>query len=345
MAITIRQVAAAANVSPMAVSKVLHGKGSNVRVSDDTAERIRRVAREMRYQPNHLARSLRTHRTQTIGLVFEHFERLGIQNGYDLQLLNGVMSAVYPAQYTLAICPQLINIADGSQIGDGRFDGVLWCKPAVTPATVQEMRGANVPVVLMHVPPNAVEGLPSYCCDNSGAMGLAIDHLYDLGHRRIAFVLDPANEVTAEGRSRTAGYLEAMAAKALEPYVMTWSSKAHILSAPGGVLEPYKQTAPPHTAIITFSEAHAVQILASCVGMGIRVPEDLSVIGFDSTPYCEVTTPKLTAIYQPIELMARDATRLLLSLIDGDTPPQPLGVVYPCGFDVRDSTAKPKGLA
>lgn len=342
MAVTIREVAAAAKVSPMAVSKVLHGKGANVRVSEETAERIRGVARELRYQPNHLARSLRTHRTQTIGLVFEHFERLGIQNGYDLQLLNGVMSVTYPVQYTLAICPKLVHLSDGGQIGDGRFDGVLWCKPDVTARTVQEMRNSNVPVVLMHVPPNAVEGLPSYCCDNTGALEMGVEHLYQQGHRRIVFVRDPDNEHTPEGEIRTRGFALAMRSRGLEADTAIWSADPRFLSAPEGPLSAYRDGKGPHTAVILFSEAHAVQVLATCSALGIDVPGDLSVVGFDSTPYCEVTTPKLTAIYQPIELMARDAAKLLLSLIEGEPAPQPLSVVYPCGFDVRESTAPPR---
>lgn len=319
----------------MAVSKVLHGKGSTVRVAPETAERIREVARELRYQPNHLARSLRTHRTQTIGVVFEHFERLGIQNGYDLQLLNGVMSVVYPAEYTLAICPQLVNISDGTQLGDGRFDGVLWCKPQLTPKTAEEMGRASVPVVLMHVPPNVVPHLPSYCCDNFGAIRHGVEHLVELGHRKIAFVFSPGNENTPEGRSRAAGFQAAMADHGLEGDILVWGPESE-------VLEKYRGKHTPHTAIILFSEAHAIQILDSCRSIGLRVPYDLSVVGFDSTPYCEVTTPKLTAIHQPIELMARDATRHLLSLIGGAPPTQPLGVVYPCGFDVRESTGPPR---
>lgn len=338
MATTIREVAAAAGVSPMAVSKVLHGKGSNVRVGAETAERIRRVAKDLSYQPNHLARSLRTHRTQTIGLVFEHFERLGIQNGYDLQLLNGAMSVIYPARYTLAICPQLVNLSNGREIGDGRFDGVLWCKPDVTPKTVQEMRSANVPVVLMHVPPNAVQDLPSYCCDNFGALAQAVDHLAALGHRRIAFVRDPENEGTAEGIARADGFVAAARERGLTGELLVWPTQVGLDEA----LAPYRNGEGPHTAVVLFSEAHAVQVLASCERVGVSVPEDLSVVGFDSTPYCDVMRPKLTSVFQPIEQMARDATRHLLSLIDGNPPTQPLGVVYPCGFDVRESTAPPK---
>src|SRR3954464_7556221 len=94
---TIRDVAEAAGVSAMAVSKVLHGTGRNVRVSDETSENIRRVAREMRYQANHLARSFRSQRTKMVGVVFQHFERLSEENPYYPQLLNGVMAALFPS--------------------------------------------------------------------------------------------------------------------------------------------------------------------------------------------------------------------------------------------------------
>src|SRR4051794_24239994 len=122
MRTTIRDVAEAAGVSAMAVSSVLNGGGRNVKVSEEKAEIIRRVARELRYQPNNLARSLRTRRTGMVGVVFQHLERLGDEQPYYPQLLNGVMAALFPANYALSICPSLILGDNVGSISDGRFD-------------------------------------------------------------------------------------------------------------------------------------------------------------------------------------------------------------------------------
>ncbi|AIE84555.1 LacI family DNA-binding transcriptional regulator [Fimbriimonas ginsengisoli] len=324
-AATIRDVAAAVGVSPMAVSKVLHGRGENVRVGAETAERIRAAARELKYQPNHLARSLRSRRTQTIGLVFEHFDRVGDENAYFLHLLNGVMSATFPADYTLAICPKLLKVSEQGAIADGRFDGVLWCKPNFTTHTVEGLRDSAVPVVMMHAPPNSVPGVPTYCADNGDALQQGVEHLAKLGHRRIGFIVDQINSLTMEGRERGLAFLSASAELGLEAEILV----REIADAPP---EGF-------TGVITFSDYNAGQLLAACDARGVRVPEDLSIIGFDSTPFCERTRPKLTAISQPVQQMARDATVHLLALINGASPPSP--PPYKCGFDVRESTGPP----
>ena len=136
MKTTIRDVAEAAGVSAMAVSAVLNGAGRNVKVSHEKAEHIRRVARELRYQPNSLARSLRSRRTGMVGVVFQHLHGFSDAAPYFPNLLNGVMAALFPADYTLALCPKLIVGGDAGSISDGRFDGVLWCRPDFTEASL-----------------------------------------------------------------------------------------------------------------------------------------------------------------------------------------------------------------
>lgn len=327
----------------MAVSAVLHGTGRNVKVSDEKAEHIRRVARELRYQPNHLARSLRNRRTNTVGMVFQHFERLSDQNPYYPQLLNGVISALFPAGYTLALCPDLVKRSEQGAIADGRFDGVLWCRPDFTEASVEGLRLSSVPVVMMHAPPGSASGVPTFCADNDGALQLVVDHLVELGHERIGFVVDPINEHSAEGRARCAAFRRAMEAKGLKGDVLVWSSEAP-------ELENYRPSSSvPHTALAAFSDHMAGRLLAACRRFGIRVPHDLSVVGFDSSSFCETTTPRLTAVYQPVERIAYEATTHLLALIQGENDgiptTLPLSSLYDCGLDVRDSTSRPPSSA
>jgi LacI family transcriptional regulator len=183
---TIRDVAEAAGVSAMAVSKVLHGAGANVRVSEARAEHIRKIAREMHYQANDVARSLRSRKTMMIGVVFQHFTTFSDDNPYYPQLLNGVMAALFPAEYTLALCPKLIQNSLTPAIADGRFDGVLWARPDFTEASIEELRFSNFPLVFMHAPPESVAGIPTYCVDNVTGLRLAVEHLVDLGHVHIA---------------------------------------------------------------------------------------------------------------------------------------------------------------
>jgi len=336
MATTIRDVAEAAGVSAMAVSKVLHGRGANVRVGAETAKAIRRVADELRYQPNRLARSFRQQKTNTIGLVFEHFGRIGELDGYYAQFLNGVMSSTFQSDYGVTICPKLVKSSATGVVNDGRFDGILWCKPDYSQQSAESIQRSEIPIVMMHAPEGEGPDVPRFCCDNDLGLRLAVEHLYGLGHRRIAFVVDSFNLLTAEGRARVAGYRSAMLAHGIETTdedVLNWridqpDLEAHMASGSG------------HTALIAFSERTAVYLLREAERLGVSVPESLSVVGFDSTSFCDTTRPRLTAIRQPIEKMAFDATNVLISYIEGAQFPSKL-FIYPCGLDIRESTARP----
>jgi len=322
----------------MAVSAVLHGTGRNVKVSAETSENIRRVARELRYQPNHLARFLRNSRTNTIGVVFQHFERLSDDNPYYPQLLNGIMASLFAVDYTLALCPKLAQHSQDGLISDGRFDGVLWCRPDFTAASLEGLRHSTTPVVMMHAPPGSAPGVPTFCADNDGALKLVVEHLRRLGHRRIAFVIDPVNEHTAEGRVRTAAFKSAMAAEGLPGDVVVWDYEAK-------ELEKYCGKSRPHTALAVFSDTLAGHLLVRCAKLGILVPHDLSIVGFDSSSFCDRTAPRLTSVNQPVELMAREATNHLLEVInrhrEGTPEREATARVYPCRLDVRDSTGPP----
>ena len=339
MKTTIRDVAEAAGVSAMAVSAVLNGAGRNVKVSQEKAETIRRVARELRYQPNHLARSLRSKRTGMVGVVFQHFTGFGEINPYFPHLLSGVMAALFPADYTLALCPKLILGDDAGSISDGRFDGVLWCRPDFGEGTLEAIQNSRVPVVTMHAPPGVVPGVPTFCADNDGAMRSVVAHLVKLGHRRVAFVMDPVNTHTVEGIARRDAFLTACFANGLAPDTLAWNNSYEEMAR-------YAEPDSPHTALVCFSDTVAGEILLACERFGVEVPRDLSVIGFDSTPFCETTRPRLTSVSQPVERMAFAATNHLLALIrEGDEghPPSPVvSSIYDCGLDLRASTAPPR---
>lgn len=322
----------------MAVSTVLHGSGRNVRVSEETAEKIRKAARELRYQPNTIARSLRSHKTSTVGVVFQHFERLSEDNPYYPQMLNGVMAALFEENYTLALCPKLVQGDDPVAIWDGRFDGVLWARPDFTEASVEKLRHSSIPLVMMHAPPGSAEGVSTFSADNQGALQLVVKHLAELGHRHITFVVDEVNEHTAEGRARAAAFMAAIQESGLQGEIWIWDERPR-------TLEQYRSRKRSHTAMATFSDTLAGHLLLTCREIGIQVPRDLSIVGFDSSSFCDRTTPRLTSVFQPVEQIAYEATTHLLALIKGGKPgsdrPTPVSSLYECGLDVRDSTSSP----
>lgn len=341
MKVTMRDVAEAAGVSTMAVSVVLSGSGNKkVTVSPEKAERIRQVARDLRYRPNHLARSLKTQRTHQVAVVFQHFSALGPEHPYHVQVLNGVTSALFPKGYAMTLCPKMIVDGDVGSISDGRFDGVLWCRPEFDEASMEAIQEATIPVVLMHVPARLAPGVPTFCADNDGAMRQVVDHLKGLGHRDLAFVIDPVSVKSVEGHTRRDAFVSAaLAAELPKPETI-------VLDQDHSLLARYGRSGAPHTALVCFSDELAGFVLKSCDEYGVKVPGDVSIVGFDSSPFCETTRPRLTSVNQPVDRMAHAATIHLLNLIhdtEKGLPRSPMACcLYECGLDVRESTAPPR---
>ena len=323
----------------MAVSAVLNGGGNRkVTVAAEKAERIREVARELRYQPNEQARSFRSGKTGQIAVVFQNFGRFTPRSPYRGEVMNGVMEALFPNNYTLSLCPKLIRSGDAGIASDGRFDGVLWCRPDLTEVSMLSLQKSPVPLVMMHAPPGAVLGVPTFCADNDGAMRRIVSHLISLGHERIAYVIDPVSEHSLEGVAR-AEALKSAARRAGLP-----EPETIVLTRDHSILARYARPDAPHSALVCFSDELAVFVLASCESYGVSVPAAVSVVGFDSSPVCDTTRPKLTSVRQPVERMAFEATTHLLSIIrsaeEGSAPLAATSTLYDCGLDVRESTAR-----
>jgi LacI family transcriptional regulator len=334
MSITIRDVAVAAGVSAMSVSKVLHGKGPNVRVSPATATHIRETAERLDYRANRLARSFRERRTRTIGLLFET-KPLCVAEQYFAEVLEGVIDSAFNASYTVSLCPSLVAGETIQPLSDGRFDGIVWSRVVSTDDRLAAVEQARVPVVVLHEcpQPDRPNAHSHVTCDNDGALAQAIDHLVHLGHRSIAFVAAKLFRRNRELQARESAYLRAMAERNLPAEILTWSQEceefANWWAAP-------KET----TAVIVWAEHHAIQLIAQADRAGVRLPEELSVVGFDSTIRCDVVRPALTSVRQPIREMAAEATQILIDTIDGHVS-SPVHSVHPCGFDVRESTTRP----
>lgn len=328
----------ASGVSVVAVSKVLHGTGQSVRVSAETAERIRKIAKELSYHPNTVARSLRFQKTHMVGVVFQHFDTLCDDNPYHPQLLNGIMAALFPKNYALALCPKLVQGSEAGAIADGRFDGILWARPDFSDASLESVKNAHIPIVMVHAPPGSLPGIPTFCIDNERAMQLVVDHLEGLGHRHVTFVADRINRHTTEGIARANAFSQATQAAGIEGNIWFWDEKLDSF-------QEYLAANPGLTALASFSDMLAGHVLAVCQQLKIKVPQDLSVVGFDSSSFCERTDPPLTSLRQQVEKIAFDATSHLLAIIQGEVPEEqrsrPHFSLYPCQLDVRASTGAP----
>lgn len=334
----MREVAEAAGVSVASVSKVLHGRGNNIRVSEARAVQIREAADRLRYKPNALARSLRTSRTNTIGLVWENMKNIADGPMYYVYLLGGLAGRLFSQHFSLTILPELPDRQPVRSLSDGRLDGVIWCKMPQDPAIAEELSHAPLRVVALNALPPTIPGLyPVVNCDNAGGAALVVDHLVGLGHRKILYACDPGWEDTPDALARLDGLRTAMRRHGLafdDEDIIEWKDPLDSFS------EWYSRGT-GHTAIFGWQEAVAGKILIAAQAAGVSVPRDLSVVGFDSTSFCESTTPPLTAVQQPIFEMANLAAQILLDLIEGQPPAQAV-TSFPCKLDIRESTGPPR---
>ena len=335
---TLRDVANAAGVSVMSACAVLTGGGRNVKVSEKTATLIREKAKELNYEPNLLGRGLRTRKTDTIGVVLEHLTSFGDEPYYYQQLLDGIMIALFPHGYSLSLSPTLVQSGGKVRISNGRFDGILWCSPDLIATSIESVKSLRMPVVMVHAPAEVALGLPTFAADNERAMHSIVNLLVSLGHKSIGYVVKPHVSISVEAKARMSAFLQAAEGLGARGEILLWEYDAKDL-------ERYASDAPPHTALVAFNDVHASHILLRAMELGIRVPQDLSVVGFDSSSLCERTHPRLTSVHQPIELIAGEATQCLLRLISAD-PEGASGIghdskLYNCRLDIRDSTASP----
>lgn len=339
MAVTIRQVAKEAGLSVSAVSKVLHGGGSSIRVGTASAVRIRETAARLNYIPNAVARNLRSSRTHTVGVIFENLSGFADGPLYSMYLLDGLAKAFFPRHYRLSIFPELDHEDILGTLADGQIEGVVWCKLARDEATLRLIHDCPIPIVALNARSPEVDSEAVFIgCDNEGGIGQAVDHLVSLGHRHIAFLCESQERLTPDSEARQEGFRMRMANYGLDSgpeALLGWSWNLEEFGS-------WWNAGPDTTAIICWSERCAASLLERAQEKQVKVPEQLSVVGFDSTPFCDVLTPRLTSVRQPIREMARLAGETLLSVIRGE-PQMSSSFVLPCGFDVRDSTSKPRG--
>lgn len=338
MAVTLRDVATKAGVTPVVVSKVLHNKANGIRVSEATAQRIRDAAEDLGYRVNIWARNFRTQQTMTIGVLHgAGFPRPMMDRGsrYFASLFDGLIEGAFRHGYSVTMCPKLLGDDPGDGMNDGRFDGLVWYSASPPPEMKEQIVRSKVPIVVLHARASEFSSrIPTVICDNRQGIGLAIDHLLELNHQRIGFAYEAdleSNEGT-ERKQSFVSYIESVGMDAKDDLIGVDCDRK--------ILREYLAK-PKHTAVICFSDGLAADVIQIGTEMGLDLPADLSIIGFDSTAYCNELRPELTSISQPLQKIGEAAIDVLVKRINGELI-EPMELVLPCGLDVRNSTAAPR---
>lgn len=247
--------------------------------------------------------------------------------------MDGIVEGAFSHDYSVTLCPKLLGQDPQDAMLDGRFDGLVWYGNINSSESLALLERISVPLVLIHTRTEQVGNKwPTVICDNRQGIGLAVDHLLDLGHRKIAFGWE-ASWPSVESRERLDGfrYHQERTGLPVEPEDILDFSTAE-------QLDSYLSGPRSHTAIIAQNDALAADILANAARRGVRVPEELSVVGFDSTAYCNELSPKLTSISQPLFQLGEATIHHLVKVMTGE-PLESLELVLPCGFDIRGSTS------
>lgn len=338
MPVTMKDVAARAGVSPTVVSHVLNQKAAGIRVSATTAERVRQAARDLSYRTNVSARQFREQQTMMIGVL--HGYR-GVRPLFDAgsryfsALMDGMVDAAFADGYSIALCPELYGTQPENAMVDGRFDGLIWYSGVTSVTDLNMILNCRVPIVLIHAEREDMDGrCPSVGCDNEQGIELAVQHLVGLGHRHFAFARESwSNCGDCVRRERAFTYSVKRRGLHLSPEDF-W------ITDPAEDLARKLLSKDRATAVVAWSDGTAADIINASKEAGLRLPHDLSIVGFDSTSYCEELRPRLTSVSQPLVNMGRTAVNLLVQSIRGAATDPPAFRLQ-CGLDIRDSTIAP----
>lgn len=311
--VTIVDVAREAGVSYATVSRVLNDEAY---VKAATRARVLEALRRTGYIANRQARSLRTGRTQMIGLLVRD-----LGTGYIGAIIAGMDAELATSNYDLVLYTTHMVDREPEHVAalvGGMVDGLLLVLPRDPERYHDLLINRAFPHVLVDY--EGPERIPAVVATNYQGGYSAIEYLVKLGHRRIGFVTGhPEMDIT---RARLAGYLQALRDHGIEPdpalvvegdftQPAGYSGALSLLELPG-----------PVTAILAANDVMAFGAMEAVRVVGRRVPQDVSVVGFDDIPQASRTNPPLTTVRQPLEEMGRRAVRLLLAYIaDPKSPP------------------------
>jgi DNA-binding LacI/PurR family transcriptional regulator len=329
----MKDVAEHARVSVSTVSYVLNNSGP---VGSDRRERVLDAVRVLEYSPNESARSLKRRSASTIGLVVPE-----LTNQFFAQIAEGAQKAAAARDVLVVLCvPDATDRPESEHarlLRGQRLDGVVYLSGTGSmPTSILELSRSG-PLVLVD---EQIPGfdLPSVVCDSRKGAREVARHVLQQGHRRVAVIGGPSALWTAQ--QRLAGYREAVAGAGLDPdelpvYVGDYRQ------ASGTALAAQALAAPDRpTALLCANDLMAIGALEHCKAVGIRVPEDLSIVGFDDLPISALITPRLTTVRQPAHEMGFRAVTALFDLIEDRPDSAALGLLA-AEVRIRDSVAPP----
>jgi len=328
---TLAELAAAAGVSTMSASRAVNLQPG---VSAQTRDAILKLAAEMGYVANRSAQKLSGGRSRVLGVLARELD-----NAFTSALVSGAVRAAAVAGHEVLIYSMVdragVPNASVLQLLQQFTDGVI----AVLPyqyGFVQSLMAASFPVICIDHHHDHTEW-PSVTADSYGGARSAMQHLADLGHRRIAFIT--GNEELGSARARHRAYDDAVAIHRLEKDAALVQTGDFSTRGGRDAMQRLLKLRQRPTAVFAANDLSAFGAISVLQSAGIRIPEDMSVVGFDDLPSASQLHPALTTVRQPISEMGRAAVNSLLGMVVGLEVATPQ-ITLPTELMVRDSTAE-----
>jgi LacI family transcriptional regulator len=301
--VTIRDVAAKAGVSVATVSRVFNRKGP---IREDTIRKVMDVAGEMQYVPHAGARSLSTRSTRTIGVVLPD-----LHGEFFSEVIRGIDVAARQHGYHLLLSGSHSDRDEMRAVVQavrGLVDGLIVMSPDLEPSALLADLPNGIDVVMLN---SRVEGRPSITIDNSGGARDVVRHLCSLGHTRIAFIAGPAQNADAEQRRR--GFRAESRAAGIEELELQGDFTEGSGHAAAQAIVAMR---PRPTAIFAANDSMAIGALSAFREAGLRVPEDVALVGFDDIPIARFLTPPLTTVRVEIAELGRRAVAHVVGALE-----------------------------
>jgi LacI family transcriptional regulator len=329
---TLVLVAELAGVSIASVSRVMNGLPASERVT----ERVRAAAEELGYVPDATARSLKVGKTEQIALAVAD-----VGNPVYVGMMREISRVVTKAGYRLVLSStgsdpkDQIDLLAG--LNRGFADGLIMSPLRVPEELGAQLRSSRFPIVIIGSLPPGVE-LDNVRADSVAGMGLAVDHLAEQGRRRIAFINGPVD--TVPGAARQNGYVNALTARGMTDRIQS-NAKDFTYQAGLKAATALLEKSTPD-AIVCANDLLAIAALNVATRRGLKIPDDLAIVGMDDTDIADLANPAITSVDLGAVKRARAAARLLLRRLEKPDAPVKQVVIEP-SLTVRGSSTRDEG--
>jgi LacI family transcriptional regulator len=336
--ITIKDIASKCNVSTQTVSRVINHRPD---VSPETRTLVEATIKEMGYRPSALARSLVQQYSFTLGVIIAGLKYVGVS-----QTLNGITAACEEAGYTLILkemprfdTPDIVPIIES--LMEHQVEGIIFAAPDLSEnirMAQSQLPAFCPPIIFLKCEPN-----PNYTTlsiDNYGGARKAVEYLLSLSRRHIGLITGPLDWL--ESRQRQQGWKDALTSVGIDPAAHKWVQGNWSSSSGESAFAELVQRYPDMNAVFISNDQMSLGALHYANAHGIRVPEDIAIIGFDDLSESAFYTPALTTITHPLRELGMLAVKTLLEQISGKSPSFSAHTyTLKTELVIRDSTPKP----